>query len=260
MKSVFEASTGIEAHMIKNLLDLNEVESEVFGEHLQGGIGDLQAVGIVRVMVADDDYEHAREIVQEWESSQPAPEPDSSYHTARRSGFGSALIGFILGCAVVVLLTQSAVDESGVDFNGDGIQDQKWEYVNDLIRSNKIDRNRDGEFDEIYEFDWRGNLTTGLLDNDFDGRSETECRFKTGNVSACRTDFDGDGFYESRESYSNGVLRTVSLYDSSSKKLKKKQYFDANRLVEAEIDLNGDGELETRYEYDEFEELIEEGK
>jgi len=38
MKSVFEASNGIEAHMIKNLLGFNNIRGEVFGEHLQGGV------------------------------------------------------------------------------------------------------------------------------------------------------------------------------------------------------------------------------
>jgi hypothetical protein len=243
--------------MIKNLLELNEVQSEVFGEHLQGGVGDLQAIGIVRVMVADDDYERARNVVTDWELSQPVQESELNSEVIKRSGFGSALVGFILGAIVVVVLTQTAVDTRGVDYDGDGRFEQKWEYVNQTIRSSSTDRNRDGEFDEVLKFDFQGHIKKALIDNDFDGRMESECRYRDGVPVECLSDIDGDGFNEHRENFSNGVLSTRFLFDRRSYDLRKKQYFQGSLLIKVEVDLDGDGVLETSRIYDEIEEEID---
>lgn len=48
MRSVFEASSGLEAHMILNLLDQRGISGRIEGEYLQGG-GELQAMGFVHV-------------------------------------------------------------------------------------------------------------------------------------------------------------------------------------------------------------------
>lgn len=239
--------------MIKNMLSMNDVESEIFGEHLQGGVGDLQASGIIRVMVADEDYSNARQIVADWEASQPPVGQEGE--VKKVVGWGSALAGFIVGAVVVFLLLQSPITTDGIDYNNDGVLDQQWEFAGDLMRSINLDQNRDGEFDTIWRYDLRGLLETGFFDNDFDGRHEEECGFREGNSVWCRADHDDDGFYEYREGYRFGVLETVSMFDPASQALKKKQYFEAERLKRAEVDLDGDGVLETKYEYDEFEEI-----
>jgi len=253
MKSVFQASTGIEAHMINNLLHLNDIESEVFGEHLQGGIGDLQAIGVVRVMVADEDFDRARKVVADWESTQSASPSSEDQDQIRRGGFGSGLLGFILGASVILLFLQSSIEHGGIDYNGDGKLDEQWKYLNNQLRSAKIDQNRDGETDLIYQYDLNGLLSNMKADNDFDGRYEYSCRFKRGNTSSCRADLDDDGFYERQEHYTHGVLSTISIFDASSQKLRKEQFIKAGRLTVADFDVDGDGKLETRYKYDEFE-------
>ncbi|MEN8226403.1 MAG: DUF2007 domain-containing protein, partial [Bacteroidota bacterium] len=42
MKCIFEASSGLEAHMISNLLQQDGIEARIDGEYLQGGVGELQ--------------------------------------------------------------------------------------------------------------------------------------------------------------------------------------------------------------------------
>lgn len=74
MKSVYEASTGLDAHMILGLLEQQRIPGRIEGEYLQGGVGGLQAMGLVRVLVSEADYAEARRIISEWESVQPAPE------------------------------------------------------------------------------------------------------------------------------------------------------------------------------------------
>jgi len=84
MRSVFEASSGLDAHMILNLLQQQGISGRIEGEYLQGGIGELQAMGFVRVLVSEEDYAAAKKIISEWEVIQPAA--DDNKPDARPSG------------------------------------------------------------------------------------------------------------------------------------------------------------------------------
>lgn len=107
MKSVFEASSGLDAHMILNLLEQRGISGQIEGEYLQGGIGELQAMGLVRVMVADQDYDEARRIVGEWEALQP---PDEKGKPEERTAVGLQLFfaGVIIGAALMYWLLKMA--------------------------------------------------------------------------------------------------------------------------------------------------------
>ncbi len=74
MKCVYEVSNGLDAHMILGLLEQQRIPGRIEGEYLQGGVGGLQAMGLVRVLVSEADYAEARNIIGEWESLQPAPD------------------------------------------------------------------------------------------------------------------------------------------------------------------------------------------
>jgi hypothetical protein len=71
MKTLYEASNAIEAQLIKNMLEQIDIESHIHGDFLQGGIGDLQAFGLVRIMVAEDSYDEARQLIDDWQSAEP---------------------------------------------------------------------------------------------------------------------------------------------------------------------------------------------
>ena len=60
--------------MILDLLGQQRIPGRIEGEYLQGGIGGIQAMGLVRVLVSEADYAEARKIIDEWESVQPAVE------------------------------------------------------------------------------------------------------------------------------------------------------------------------------------------
>jgi hypothetical protein len=92
MRSVYEASTGLDAHMILNLLEQQRISGRIEGEYLQGGVGGIQAMGLVRVLVSEADYAEAKKIINEWESIQPAS--DISKPEARPSG---GLMIFVIG-------------------------------------------------------------------------------------------------------------------------------------------------------------------
>lgn len=95
MKSVYEAATGLDAHMILGLLEQQRIHGRIEGEYLQGGVGGLQAMGLVRVLVSEYDFDEAKRIIAEWEATQPVP--DSRKAEPQTNG---ALTIFIIGVIV----------------------------------------------------------------------------------------------------------------------------------------------------------------
>lgn len=99
MKSVYEASTGLDAHMILNLLEQHGITGRVAGEFLQGGIGELAAMGFVRVLVADEDYAEATKMIREWEAIQPPdekPKPETSVSITLRTFVAGVFAGALI--------------------------------------------------------------------------------------------------------------------------------------------------------------------
>lgn len=103
MRSVFEASSGLDAHMVLNLLETHGISGRVEGEYLQGGMGELQAMGFVRVLVAEEDYAEASKIIREWESIQP-PGKESEPEARASGGIQTFLAGVIVGAAAMYWL------------------------------------------------------------------------------------------------------------------------------------------------------------
>jgi Putative prokaryotic signal transducing protein len=108
MKCVYEASSGLDGHMILNLLKQVGITGRIDGEYLQGGIGELQAMNFVRVLVSEQDYAEARKIINEWESIQP--EPDNPAPEAETSGgLQIFVIGMIVGAVIMYWLLKSSI-------------------------------------------------------------------------------------------------------------------------------------------------------
>jgi hypothetical protein len=63
MKTVYRASNTLESHIILNLLRQAGIEGHISGEYLQGAMGELPAVDLVRIMVHEDDYDEALAII-----------------------------------------------------------------------------------------------------------------------------------------------------------------------------------------------------
>lgn len=69
MIPVFDALNSIEAHSIKIYLIGNGIEAKVGGDYLQGAMGCLPAMGIVRVFVDEKDEIRARRFIRELHDS-----------------------------------------------------------------------------------------------------------------------------------------------------------------------------------------------
>jgi hypothetical protein len=77
MRILYEASSAVEAHLLKDLLGQEGVPASIHGEFLQGAMGELPAAGLVRLMVADEHYAAGRALIERWEAAAPAVRDDS---------------------------------------------------------------------------------------------------------------------------------------------------------------------------------------
>ena len=71
MKMAYDASSNIEAHLVLHQLQQAGIEAVIEGEFLQGGVGELPAAGNLRVLVPTSDFETARQVIADWEASDP---------------------------------------------------------------------------------------------------------------------------------------------------------------------------------------------
>jgi len=252
MKKVYESSTAVEAYMVKNLLESEGIESRVDGEYLQGGVGDLQAIGVVRLMVEDSLFQKAKEIIDQWEASQPAPDAvKPSKSSGAVNGF---VLGVILTAGVAIYIFNSPVTKSGVDYDGDGFLEEEWSYRNDRVDRVKYDRNFDKKYDAIFFYDNRGLLSSAESDDNFDGVFESKIFFRLGSPVSEESDKNQNGVVDYIGTYKYGVLNSIEIIDENSGKARKRQHYELNKLISSDYDSNGDGRLDIHYEYDQFEE------
>ena len=101
MRLLYDASNSIEAHLILNLLEQSGLSARIDGEYLQGGIGDIQPMGIVRVMVEETDYVDAMTIIDAWDVKLPEPEADGS-SISKQNNFVVGAIGLMCGIILTI--------------------------------------------------------------------------------------------------------------------------------------------------------------
>ena len=107
MKTLYEASNALEAHLLRNFLQQEGIDTFVQGEHLQSGVGILPAGSFVRLVIDEADYAQARTAVDRWESATPSEshaetrlEPTQTSPTLM-----TILIGLAMGLAFSYALT-----------------------------------------------------------------------------------------------------------------------------------------------------------
>ncbi len=69
MKCVYEASDVLEAHVIQGLLEQHRISAFIEGEYLLGGVGELPASRLVRILVNDDDLPAGSSLIRDYESA-----------------------------------------------------------------------------------------------------------------------------------------------------------------------------------------------
>jgi len=260
MRTVFEASNAIEAHMILHLLQQSGIEARVDGEHLLGAMGELPAMGLVRVVADESDAARAREVISDWERHQR--EELRKEPTPSRLNGASILLGMaagaILTSAALLWFERSPRSAQGVDYDGDGIFEEKLIYDDGRLILVEYDRNSDRRRDMFIEYDPDGNPSRAQADDDFNGSFEVRMEYAQGQAATSEVDVDDDGRFDRLYSFRSGALVAGELRDPHTQAVIKRQYFKADRLVRAEYDSDRDGILDIEYRYDFFDEI--EGK
>ena len=79
MRTVYQALNPIDAHLVKHALEDSDIPAFVLGEHLVGGMGELPALGLLGLAVADDQALYARELIDAYNAASPVAgdEPES---------------------------------------------------------------------------------------------------------------------------------------------------------------------------------------
>lgn len=256
MRTLYQASNGIEAHMILNLLEQEGLTGRVDGEYLQGGIGELPAAGLVSVMVAEQDYAAAKSIVDKWDAAQPAREPVAVPRKASNK-FGVFAAGLALGILCTYAYFRSPVTIDGIDHNGDGVLDEKWTYApSGLPIKNEVDRNLDGKIDYVSTFGRNGSYDSAESDEDFDGIFEARTTYRRGNPQLTEADTDGDGYRDLRTNFVNGILVSTEYIYPTTGRPEKIEHFKLGKLTYAETDTDRDGKMDKRTNYNGLGEVV----
>lgn len=261
MKTLYNASNALEAHMLRDLLRQEGVDAHIHGEALQGAIGEMPAAGLIRLMVHEHDYDAGRGVIERWESAQIVEEEPAALPRppAARKSFGlwPLLAGVVIGVGLTYAAYRAPASVDGMDYNRDGVLDERWTYSPiGIILTTEIDRNLDSKVDFIVHHGARGLPTSAQADDNFDGTFESQQGYVGGNVGFVETDRDGDGHPDLRWTYDNGVLDTIEYLQPASASPVRVEHHELGRLAFADVDTDRDGVLDVRIRYSDLAEAV----
>jgi hypothetical protein len=249
MRIVYEAANTLEAHMLIDVLRQQGLQAQLQGEHLTGAAGELPAVGLVRLAVDEADWSQARAALARWEAEHPA-EPARPPAPGRGRFWRGLALGLGLGVAATWAVFHLPGSVEGIDRDRDGLLDETWTYaVSGRPLRVESDRNLDHRVDLIAGYDDQGELASAEADEDFDGRFETHRRYRDGQLASSEADTDGDGFPDLRVDLVDGVVRTMTLLNPATGLALRVERLHLGRAIEADVDTDRDGRLDTRFEY-----------
>jgi len=285
MQIVYHAAHSADAQLVRGLLAREGIQSFVFGGALEGGAGLLPVGGSVRVEVADEHVAEARAIIDEWQAAavpadevEDEPADDGFNDTAAakphddpnlykplhrskpapsRFGVPSLVLALVVGGVIGAVLTAAAKRPEPFtgrfDFDGDGKTDETVFYSNGLPERVETDRNRDGKIDQIVYYE-DGLTSTIERDDDFDGYREGKGAYRHNQLSSYTMDYDGDGEPEYRDRALFDVVQVQEWQDKQGRVIKRMRYV-GSRLVDDQLDRDGDGVMDIERRYDPIGEI-----
>ena len=78
MQRIYEPQDLLEAELLLGMLASEGVEAHLAGRHLLGAMGELPALGLLGLLVEDEEAERARRLIAAYNAAAPLPgeEPD----------------------------------------------------------------------------------------------------------------------------------------------------------------------------------------
>jgi hypothetical protein len=256
MRTLYEAASAIEAHMLLDLLKQQGIEAHIHGEALQGAMGEVPMNGLVRLLVAEEDHPAARAVIDRWEKTEVESTARPKL-ASRSSGLRGLLLGLALGVGATYAVYRAPVSTDGIDHDRDGVLDEKWTYApSGQPLKLEVDRNLDHKVDYVAHYNARGVLDSTELDDNFDGVFETRQGFRNGNLQVSETDTDGDGFLDLRSLYVHGVIDAVEYINPATGRPLRVEHFKLGVLQFADVDTDKDGGLDQRLRYSPLGEVV----
>lgn len=79
MQRIYEPANLMEAEMLLSMLASEGIGAHLAGRDLVGGMGELPAIGLLSVVVDNDQAEYARQLINAYTSALPVPgdEPEN---------------------------------------------------------------------------------------------------------------------------------------------------------------------------------------
>ena len=71
MQVVYEPADLIQAELLLSMLRSEGINAHLIGADLVGGVGELPAIGLLRLMVVDQQAEQAQQLIQHYLSAEP---------------------------------------------------------------------------------------------------------------------------------------------------------------------------------------------
>lgn len=255
MKTLYEAANALEAQMLLDLLKQEGLNAEIHGAQLQGAVGGLPAAGLVRLVIAEENYPAAREIVERWDREQPS-EPIVTVQKPVPRPLKMVLIGAAVGIVITYAFNRAPVSTSGIDHNSDGVLDEKWIYAaSGTLVKYEVDRNFDKKIDMTIEYDRRGAALRGKSDDNFDGVFETSTRYEFNWPVKSEVDTNDDGVPDLIVNYTFGVVTSNEILNITTGLPLRVEHFNLGVLTHADVDSDKDGKLDKRLFYNRLGEL-----
>lgn len=73
MQRIYEPQDLLEAELLLGMLASEGVEAHLAGRHLLGAVGELPALGLLALVVENEDAEHARRLIAGYNAAAPLP-------------------------------------------------------------------------------------------------------------------------------------------------------------------------------------------
>ena len=73
MQRIYEPQDLLEAELLMSMLASEGIAAHLAGQHLLGAMGELPAMGLLGLLVEDDDAEHARQLIAAYNAAAPLP-------------------------------------------------------------------------------------------------------------------------------------------------------------------------------------------
>ena len=249
MKTLYEAANALEAQMLLDLLKHQGLNAEIHGAQLQGAAGGLPAAGFVRLVIDEENYLAAREIVERWDKAQPS-DPIVTVQKPVPKPLKMFLMGAAVGVAITYAFCRAPVTVSGTDHNSDGVLDEKWTYsASGTLGKYEADRNFDKKIDLVVEYGRRGVALSSKSDDNFDGIFETNTRFEFNWPVRSEIDTNDDGFPDFIVNFENGVMTSTEFLNPTTGLPLRVEYFKLGVLTHADVDTDKNGKLDKRLFY-----------